>query len=294
MSTSDGRVLGTTRIVDNGPDTRRWNLVLMGDGYTEGELGAYQAHCQGFVDHLLATPPFDAMAGAINVFRIDVASNESGADDPVSCRDGSSGSGAKPRTFFDAAFCSFGSRRLLTVKQETALRTARRQVPRNHAGMVIVNSTIYGGSGGEIAVFSVAPDAFEIGIHELGHAFFKLADEYPALNGCESGETGHDTYGGGEPREVNATRERDPARIKWRNLVTPGTAIPTTRNPDCRRCDPQPSPVPAGTVGLFEGSRYFHCGLFRPEFDCKMRTLGRPFCAVCSTEIMRRLDRFRG
>ncbi|HEU0298479.1 MAG TPA: M64 family metallopeptidase, partial [Longimicrobium sp.] len=253
------------------------------------EMGAYQAHCEGFVNHLLATPPFDVMAGAINVFRIDVASRESGADEPTAC----GGSGARPRTFFDASFCGFGTQRLLVVKQETALRTARRQVPRNHVGLVIVNSTTFGGSGGGVAVFSVAEHAFEIGLHERGHTFFKLADEYPTLAGCESGESGHDTFGGREPREVNATRERDPARVKWRSLITPGTPIPTTRNPDCRRCDPQPSPVPPGTVGLFEGSRYFHCGLFRPEFDCKMRTLGKPFCAVCSAEIVRKLNRFR-
>jgi IgA Peptidase M64 len=289
VSTSDGRIVGTTRIVDNGSDRRRWNLALMGDGYTEAQLGDYAAHCQGFVDHLRATPPFDLMFDAINVFRVDVASRESGADEPTAC----GGSGARPRTFFDASFCGFGTQRLLVVKQEAALRTARRQVPRNHAAMVIVNSAVYGGSGGGVSVFSVAEHAFEIGIHELGHTFFKLADEYQTLAGCESGETGHDKYGGGEPREVNATKERDPARIKWRNLITPGTAIPTTRNPDCARCDTRPSPVPAGTVGLFEGSRYFHCGLFRPEFECKMRTLGQPFCAVCRNEIVRRLNRFR-
>ena len=289
MSTSDGRVLGTAHIVDNGPSSRRWNLVLMGDGYTEAQMGAYQEHCQGFVDHLRATPPFDTMFGAVNVFRIDVASRDSGADDPVNC----GGSGVRPRTFFDAAFCGFGNRRLLVVKQETALRTARKHVPRNHVGLVIVNSTIYGVSGGGVAGFSVAEHAFEIGIHELGHTFFKLADEYSTLAGCDSGETGHDNYGGGEPREVNATKERNPARVKWRNLFTPGAPIPTTRNPDCTRCDAQPSPVPAGTVGLFEGSRYFHCGLFRPEFECKMRTLGQPFCAVCRNEIIRQLNRFR-
>jgi hypothetical protein len=290
MSTRDGRVVGPpTRIVNNGPENRRWNMVLMGDGFTEGELGAYRTHCQAFVDHLRATPPFDLMFPAINVFRIDVASTDSGADEPAAC----GGSGARRRTFFDASFCGFGTQRLLVVKQETALRTARREVPRNHVGMVIVNSTIFGGSGGGVAVFSVAEHAFEIGIHELGHTSFKLADEYQTLAGCESNERGHDVYRGGEPREVNATKERNPARVKWRNLITPGTAIPTTRNPDCSRCDTRPSPVPQGTVGLFEGSRYFHCGLFRPEFECKMRTLGQPFCAVCSNEIVRQLNRFR-
>jgi len=62
--------------------------------------------------------------------------------------------------------------------------------------------------------------------------------------------------------------------------------MPTTSNADCTHCDPQSSPVPAGTVGTFEGAQYFHCGKFRPEFNCKMRALGIPFCAVCQ-EIIR-------
>jgi hypothetical protein len=61
--------------------------------------------------------------------------------------------------------------------------------------------------------------------------------------------------------------------------------VPTTRNADCTQCDPQDSPVPAGTVGLFEGANRYHCDSFRPEFDCKMRNLGIPFCAVCQERI---------
>lgn len=292
MSAADGRVVGTTQIVNNGPAERRWNLVLMGDGYLQSELGRFQADVMGFVGILRATPPFDVLWPAVNVFQVNVESVQSGADDPATCADGTTGSGARVRTFFDAAFCSFGSRRLLTVNERLALQTARRQVPRNHASMVVVNSPLYGGSGGGVAVFSTAPQAFEIAIHELGHSFFRLADEYPTLLGCESGETGHDRYTGGEPREPNVTRETSPGRIKWKNRIAGGTPVPTTRNADCTRCDPQPSPAKPGTVGLFEGARYFHCGLFRPEFDCKMRTLGQPFCAVCSDEIIRQMRPF--
>src|SRR5688500_3685742 len=108
MSTRDGRVVTTTRIVNNGSDARRWHLALMGDGFTEAELGAYHRHCEGFVEHLRRTPPFDVMFPAINVSRIDVASLDSGADDPLTCRDGSTGSGVRARTFFDASFCGSG------------------------------------------------------------------------------------------------------------------------------------------------------------------------------------------
>ena len=60
-------------------------------------------------------------------------------------------------------------------------------------------------------------------------------------------------------------------------------------NPDCASVDSRPSPVPAGTVGLFEGAHYYHCGAYRPEYDCKMRALSVPFCRVCQHAIATRI-----
>ena len=81
------------------------------------------------------------------------------------------------------------------------------------------------------------------------------------------------------------TRETVRQSLKWRDFVDSGTAIPTTQNADCASCDPQGNPVSADTVGLFEGAHYFHCGAFRPQFDCLMRNLDQPFCAVCQQRI---------
>ncbi|WP_055645501.1 M64 family metallopeptidase [Streptomyces venezuelae] len=53
-------------------------------------------------------------------------------------------------------------------------------------------------------------------------------------------------------------------------------------------CDPQANPVAAGTIGAFEGAGYYHCGLYRPAFNCMMRNL-TPFCAVCQGVIRRTL-----
>ena len=61
-------------------------------------------------------------------------------------------------------------------------------------------------------------------------------------------------------------------------------------NPDCAQVDSRPSTVPAGTVGLFEGARYYHCGAYRPEHACKMQALGLPFCRVCSKIIFDRIS----
>jgi len=290
VSTFDGMILGVTKIVDHGRDTKRWNLAILGDGYQAGELTSYAGDAQELANCLQTTPPFDTLWPAINVHRVDVSSTDSGADDPASCP---GGSGATASTYFDATFCSDQQvQRLLTVNAVTARNVATAQVPQVNMTIVIVNSAIYGGSGGQVAVFSKAPGADEIAIHEMGHTAFGLADEYSCFAGCSSGETGHDSYTGGEPAQPNVTANGDPATIKWAALIAGGTAVPTTSNPNPAQCDPQASPVPAATVGAFDGAAYFHSGIFRPQFNCRMRELGNPFCAVCQTAIIDTISPF--
>lgn len=286
MTTADGSVLGVRKIVDHGPDADRYNIVLLGDGYRDSEMAKYAADVARFVATLQAAAPFDQLWNAINVHRVDVISTDSGADDPGTCADGSTGTGATARTFFDATFCSSGLRRLLTVNNSTAREVARAQVPAVHMTMVAVNSTIYGGSGGPVGTFSMAPRAEEIALHEMGHTAFGLADEYEFYQGCGSGETAHDVFPDTEPCEPNVTIETDPARIKWRALLTqPSDGLPTTVNANCADCDPQPNPKSANYVGAYSGARYFHCGCFRPSFDCRMRAINFPYCAVCQQVI---------
>jgi hypothetical protein len=83
MTAADGRVIGTTKIFGSGPSNKRLNIVLVSEGYRDEEMGAYAAHAQQFVDRLLATVPLDTYRCAFNVHRVDVVSNESGADDPA-------------------------------------------------------------------------------------------------------------------------------------------------------------------------------------------------------------------
>jgi hypothetical protein len=92
------------------------------------------------------------------------------------------------RTYFDATFCGDGrNRRLLVVDDATAEVVATDQVPDWDAVLVIVNSTVYGGSGGKIAVLSLDTEAVNLALHELGHSVFQLADEYDSLPGCGRG-----------------------------------------------------------------------------------------------------------
>ncbi len=103
---------------------------------------------------------------------------------------------------------------------------------------------------------------------------------------------GHDNHSGSEPSQPNITTNKNPATTKWRNLIRAGTTVPTTQNANCAGCDPQPSPVPAGTVGLFEGADYYHCRVYRPEFNSRMRNLNQPFCGVCQQVITKKLTPF--
>jgi hypothetical protein len=286
MGSSDGSIGSTTKIVDHGPDSQRYNIVILGDGYQSTEMTKYHNDVQNFVNTFQATPPYNDLWCGINVHRVDVTSTDSGADDPGSCGDGSSGSGASLKTYFDSTFCGDGNiRRLLTCDSVSAKNVAVAQVPQVHMTMVIVNTTEYGGSGGQVATFSTASSAAEIGLHEMGHTAFGFTDEYEYYAGCGSGETGHDNYSGGEPSEPNATINTDKTTIKWKAVLTSSDNLPTTSNADCTQCDPQGNPKAANYVGAYEGARYFHCGCFRGSFNCRMRALNNSFCGVCQKVI---------
>jgi IgA Peptidase M64 len=259
-------------------------------------LGQYAVDAQAFVDKLTTTAPFDTLRDAINVFRVDVTSTDSGADDPKLC----GSTGATAATFFDASFCHGDPgkeiQRLLEVDNDRARAVAHFEVPKWHVVIVIVNSAVYGGSGGRVAVYSKHPDAVEIALHELGHTGFGLADEYSSFAGCGVTEVDKNHAPAGEPSQPNVTTNSNGSTIKWRNLIDPLTPVPTTVNPDCSHCDPvtgPPAGLPADVVGAFEGANTFHCGAYRPQFDCRMRTLGKPFCAVCSRRIRVTLTPFR-
>ena len=283
MSAADGVVIGTTQILGTAPRSQAFNIVLLADGFTTPQQNDFNLACSAFVTALTTTEPFGQVVHGLNVFRVNVASNEPGADDPVAA----GGTGAICATYFDATFGANGLRRLLVCDESTALQVALAQVPEFSVVLVIVNSNIYGGSGGAVGVFSLAAGATEIALHEMGHTAFGLADEYPFYAGGV--EPDHDHHPPREPSEPNVTINTDRQTLKWNWAVGVATALPTMSNPNCASADGRPSTVPAGTVGLFEGAHYYHCGGYRPEYDCKMRTLSVPFCRVCRQAIATRI-----
>ena len=284
MTTADGAVIGATRIFGNAPRNRAFTVALLADGFTAAQQASFNSAVDAMVQALIATPPYDHLKAAINVWRVNVSSTDSGADDPAAA----GGTGATARTYFDASFGGNGIRRLLVCNATTALTVAAAQVPEFSVAIVIVNSTVYGGSGGSVGTYSLAGGATEIAIHELGHTAYGLADEYAYYAG--GNETGHDYHSATEPSQPNVTVNTHRSTLKWGWAVAPTTALPTMSNLSCSGPDGRPSTVPAGTVGLFEGADYYHCGAYRPEYDCKMRELGVPFCRVCRQVIWNRIS----
>src|SRR5262249_53416434 len=157
------------------------------------------------------------------------------------------------------------------------------EVPNYHIIIVLVNHPAHGGSGAAgLSVISSGSTPFEETVlHELGHSAFGLADEYSYYLGDALDKGVRNTPPNSEPAFPNVTLNSTIATLPWRDL-TNTTLIPTNTNPNCTLSDTAAvSPVPKGTIGAFVGGNGYHCDIFRAEFDCKMRTLTEPFCAVC-------------
>ncbi|SBS79211.1 hypothetical protein MHPYR_70132 [uncultured Mycobacterium sp.] len=292
MTEHDGAIVGRQTVRQHGPAARRFNVMVVADGFRAADQAAFATGVVQFVNTLFATPPFDIYRTAINVYRLDVTSTDTGADDPAG--DPCGGTGAVARTFFDSTFCfRRQTHRLLAGDDDRIVAAAKAALPETHQVMLLVNSTQYGGSGGKAATFSLHPDSAGIAIHEMGHSSFHLADEYPTYEKCGVPDPAHESYTGNELGQVNLTKSTVWASVKWHDLLTvPDTALPTLSNPNCAQCDDRPNPLGPKDVGAYSGGGYFHCGIYRPTYNCKMKDLAAPFCPVCHKQISGTLSRF--
>jgi hypothetical protein len=168
--------------------------------------------------------------------------------------------------------------RYLTTEGSPLMWDLAGQVPYDDL-LVLTNTARYGG-GGIYRFFSLFVadsewDSYLI-VHEFGHGFAALADEYfssPVAVASLEGPLE-------EPWAPNVTALRDPEALKWRSLVEPGTPLPT---PDEERYD--------GVVGAFEGAAYRARGLYRPCRTCLMKEKGMlPFCPVCAAAVQQAID----
>jgi len=230
-------------------DGKGVDLIILGDGFTQSELGIFEQASNDFINDFKTEETINKHYQAWNIHRIDSISTESGSDFPED--------NISVNTVFDSYFQCANIARLLCINSSKVLAIVAKLTPQFDQVIVIVNSSVYGGSGGQVATFSLAQSATNIAIHELGHSFAGLADEY--------------TYGASndeviEPYEPNATTFTDPKEVKWRHWFEDINQIPTQSG--------------ELGVGLFEGARYHEENYFRPLDNSIMKELSQPFGAV--------------
>jgi hypothetical protein len=291
------------------PETKV-NLLILGDGYTAPERAKFEADAKRAVEILFSTSPFREHRKDFNVWGLCPPASESGISRPST--------GVYRHPPLGTSYDTFDSERYIMTTHNKALRAVASWAPYQFIE-ILTNSPTYGGGGifnlyATVAINSEwAPYVF---VHEFGHEFAGLADEY-----YTSDVAYESTAQRIEPWEPNATALLDPAMLKWKDLVVAGTPVPTPwRKADFEtyekqiqaerrkiRAENRPeSEMNAlfekekkhedellGTdkysdrVGAFEGANYEARGYYRPQENCIMFTRYDKFCAVCRQAIER-------
>lgn len=248
-----------TTIQSTGSPSNRVDIILIGDGYrdVEAQLFAQDAEMMRDYFFMAGITPLPRYEKFFNFHRIFVESNESGADDP--------NMNIFVDTALNASYNIGGIDRCLYFN--TGLANSAMNAALAGTGidpdirLGAVNSDKYGGCGGLWGVYAASNmSALDIAIHEMGHSFADLADEYFSPG----------TWTGGEVGEVNATS--NPQFGKWDRWI--GYDDPNSN---------------IGVIGYYEGCRYFQNGLFRPSQNSEMRSLFRPFDAISREQLIQRI-----
>jgi hypothetical protein len=205
-----------------GDPHERVDFVFLSEGYLAEDRGKYKADVDRMAGVLFAVEPYRSLRDRFNIRAVFRASADRGMDEPRQR--------AYRRTVLGASFNAFDLDRYMLIEDDHLMHDIAAQVPYDVIA-VLVNSPRYG--GGSIALdYCVTtvdhPASAQVFIHELGHSFAYLADEY-----YESEVSYNDFYPKGvEPLEPNITALLDPGRVKWADLLSPGIAIPTEYGKD--------------------------------------------------------------
>lgn len=297
----------------NGDPLTKVDLLILGDGYTAAERTKFEADARRLVAALFTTSPFKERRKDFNVWGICPPANESGVSRPST--------GIHRSSPIGATYDAFGSERYILTFENRAFRTVAQFAPYEFVE-ILVNGRTYGGGGIHNLYGTVAADSGEapyIFVHEFGHHFAGLADEYYTSPVAYTPATVKV-----EPWEPNATAMLDPKELKWKDLVPPGIPIPTpwlkeeydnqSREYQTRREKLRAENRPEEEIealfrenrameekifarekyskqpGAFEGAIYEAKGYYRPELDCIMFTRTTEFCTVCRRAIERVID----
>jgi hypothetical protein len=304
-------------VFENGPASTKVDLLILGDGYSEAEIAKFHADVKRLTDRLFATEPFKSRKADFNVRAIDLPTPRSGVNRPRTAD--------YRRTPLGVTYNVFDSERYALALDNRTMRDIASQAPYDFLE-VLINETQYGGGGIFNDQATAAVDtafAEYIFVHEFGHHFAGLADEY--YTSPVAYQTG--VVDRPEPWEPNVTAMKDPAQLKWKDLVDAQTPLPTPWDKEAyekksreiqdlrqglrARNAPESEmnrlftdelnwsmPFLAGMtyshkVGAFEGASYEPRGLYRPEADCIMFTRDEVgFCRVCQRAISRIIDMY--
>jgi hypothetical protein len=299
----------------HGDPTSRVDVLLLGDGYTAAECaGKFEKDARRMMTALFAVEPYKSRRADFNMWGLCPPASQSGISRPST--------GVHIASPVGATYDVFGSERYVLTMENKAMRTIAASAPYEFV-TIMVNSATYGG-GGMYNVFStVAVDndwADYVFVHEFGHHFAALADEYytsPVAYQAPMSIV--------EPWEPNVTALEKPEALKWRDLLTPGTPLPTpwpktefetySRDLQARRAKLRADRRPesemsalfreesafetklfasaryASAVGAFQGANYDANAFYRPAIDCIMFTRNHvPFCPVCRRAISHVID----
>jgi hypothetical protein len=263
-----GPVYPATKVIDAGDPSRKVDVVFIPDGFTQAEMGKFTAAVKKFAEGLLVTPPFSDQAKAFNIWQVEAPSVESGTDIP--------GKGIYKETILNTSFYTFDSERYNMTYNIKAVRDVAANAPYDVI-VILVNSEKYGGGGvynyyGCFTAFN--QQSVGVFVHEFGHCFTWLADEYYTSDVAYSDYIDMTV----EPIQPNITNMVDFSK-KWKNMVKPSTPVPTPRTDQYK-----------GVVGVYEGGLYSAKGIFSPMNKCKMNWLGDPFCPVCTKTLEGMID----
>lgn len=272
---------------EGGPVNEAIDIAILSEGYTAAEDEKFWADAAHARDALFAHEPFASHSGDFAIRAVFVPSEDSGPSIPHL--------GKWHNTVADSHFDTFYSERYLTASSMQKVYDALGTVPLEHV-IVLVNTPVYGGGGiyNSVTIMgSDHPTFNQVLVHEFGHTFGGLADEY--FYG-EQTETPYpaDT----EPWEPNITTLKDFAS-KWQDMLLPGTPVPTPVDSlelqDVRRIWGKLSPGQKEmlnlNLGVYEGAGYQARGVYRPVQECRMKINEcENFCPVCSRAIERMIE----
>ena len=244
------------------------DIVFVAEGYTQEQMETFYQDVRQVTDHIFAHQPFTKLKNRFNITAVGCPSKDAGVSIP--------GKGIWKETALGAAFDTFYSDRYLTTLHVKDMYDLLDGIPFEQI-IVLANTEKYGGGGiYNLYMLSSAHNksSLPVCVHELGHSFAGLGDEYDYGDG--SSEYYHQ---GVEPWEPNITTLHD-FDSKWADMIPAGTPIPTPKsdNKDIRNT----------RVGLFEGAGYMSKGVYRPVEECRMKINDVPaFCLVCQRAIER-------